>query len=247
MQSLPAQGVSVVIAVYNEIENIDPLLTEVRSALVAAKAQTFEIVVVDDGSNDGTQQRLTQLAQLYPDLKIVTHPRNFGQSIAVISGVRAARHEWVITLDGDGQNDPADFSKLFAAVANVNVDRPILVAGIRVQRNDTWIRRRSSQIANRLRERLLKDNCPDSACGLKLFQRSVFLQIPHFNHLHRFLPALFTRANGIIINIPVNHRPRTRGQSKYGTMNRLWIGIVDLFGVMWLINRPCPLETRDVS
>lgn len=245
MQSLPTQGVSVVIAVYNEIENIEPLLAEVQQALV--NIDNFEIIVVDDASTDGAGQRLAELRQQYPQLRVVNHARNYGQSIAVVSGVRAARYDWVATLDGDGQNDPADFPKLFAAVTNLNVHLPILVAGIRVQRNDSWVRRLSSKIANNIRYRLLHDDCPDSACGIKLFQRDIFLQLPHFNHLHRFLPALFKRINGIIINVPVNHRPRLRGQSKYGAMNRLWIGIVDLMGVMWLIRRPCPLETRDAS
>ena len=244
MQPLPTQGVSVVIAVYNEIDNIEPLLSEIYRAL--GELAQFEVVVVDDASQDGARQRLAQLQPQFPNLRIVNHDRNYGQSIAVISGVRAARYDWVVTLDGDGQNDPADFPKLFAAAAQLDTRRPVLIAGIRVQRNDTQIRRLSSKIANRIRARLLRDNCPDSACGLKLFQRQVFLQLPHFNHLHRFLPALFKRVNGLIINVPVNHRPRLRGQSKYGTMNRLWIGIVDMLGVMWLIRRPCPLETHDV-
>lgn len=247
MQSLPTQGVSVVIAVYNEVENIELLLSEVHRTLANMGMTHFEIIMVDDDSKDGTRQRLMELCQQYPHLQVVNHLRNFGQSIAIVSGVRAARYDWVITLDGDGQNDPADFPKLFGAVNTANNNRPILVAGIRVQRNDTWVRRKSSKIANKIRDSLLKDDCPDSACGLKLFQRTVFLQLPHFNHLHRFLPALFKRVNGLIINVPVNHRPRLRGQSKYGTMNRLWIGIVDMLGVMWLIRRPCPLETRDAS
>ena len=243
MQVLPTQGLSVVIAVYNEIENIEPLLTEVHQAL--ASLERFEIIVVDDASQDGTRQRLAELSKELPRLRVVNHARNFGQSIAVVSGVRAAQFEWVITLDGDGQNDPADFLKLLAAVQQIHMHRPVLVAGNRVKRRDTWIRRRSSKIANNIRDRLLKDDCPDSGCGLKLFQRQVFLQLPHFNHLHRFLPALYKRVNGLVINVPVNHRPRLRGKSKYGTMNRLWIGIVDIFGVMWLARRPCPLETHD--
>lgn len=246
MHLLPTQGVSVVIAACNEIENIDPLLAEVNQALQTI--ERFEVIVVDDGSKDGTRERLQQLTQHYPHLRLINHVRNYGQSIAVVTGVRAAKYPWVITMDGDGQNDPADFSKMFAAVENIHQSsRPILIAGIRVKRNDNWLRRQSSTIANRIRARLLRDDCPDSGCGLKLFPRDIFLQLPHFNHLHRFLPALFKRVNALIINVPVNHRPRLRGQSKYGMMNRLWIGIVDIFGVMWLIHRPCPLETHDVS
>lgn len=245
MQALPIQGVSVVIAVYNEIENIEPLLSEVQQAL--ANLERFEMIVVDDASQDGTRQRLAELTKSNPHLRVVNHSRNFGQSIAVVSGVRAAKFAWVATLDGDGQNDPADIPKLLAAVQQHPINRPILVAGNRVKRRDTWVKRRSSKIANGIRDRLLKDDCPDSGCGLKLFQRQVFLQLPHFNHLHRFLPALFKRVNGLVINVPVNHRPRLRGTSKYGTMNRLWVGIVDMFGVMWLARRSCPLETHDAS
>jgi dolichol-phosphate mannosyltransferase len=245
MQSLPNQGISVVIAVYNEIDNIQPLLLEILHTL--EKLEDFEIIMVDDASKDGTTQRLAQLAQQYPRLRTVYHSRNYGQSIAVVSGVRAARYDWIVTLDGDGQNDPADIPKLFTALNGSDPARPVLAAGIRVQRNDTQVRRLTSKIANRIRDQLLGDNCPDSACGLKLFQRKVFLQLPHFNHLHRFLPALFKRFDGVIINVPVSHRPRLSGQSKYGTMNRLWIGIVDILGVMWLLRRPCPLETHDVS
>jgi glycosyltransferase involved in cell wall biosynthesis len=241
MKSLPTQGVSVVIAAYNEKDNIEPLLAEIQRTL--ANVAPFEIVVVDDASQDGTKERLRELTPEYPTLRVVTHDRNYGQSIAVITGVRAARYDWALTLDGDGQNDPADFPQLLAAVKQTDLTRPVLVAGIRQQRRDTWIRRQSSSIANAVRGHLLQDDCPDSACGLKLFQRQVFLQLPHFNHIHRFLPALFKRAGALIINVPVNHRPRLRGHSKYGMMNRLWIGIVDMLGVSWLMRRPCPLET----
>jgi dolichol-phosphate mannosyltransferase len=245
MQSLPKQGVSVVIAVYNEIDNIEPLLSEVHQSL--GNQEKFEVVVVDDASKDGTSQKLRELSKQLPRLRIVQHNQNYGQTIAVISGVKAAVYDWILTLDGDGQNNPADFAALFAAIDGVKTTRPILVAGIRAKRNDRWIRKISSKIANGIRDGFLKDGCPDSACGLKLFQRQIFLQLPHFNHLHRFLPALFKRANGLVINVPVNHRPRIHGQSKYGALNRLWIGIVDMLGVMWLIRRPCPLETCDVT
>ncbi len=241
MQSLPSEGVSVVIAVYNEIDNIEILIAEIEKSLAAVTH--FEIIAVDDNSQDGSRQRLMQLAQQKPHLRLIKHVRNFGQSIAIVSGARAARYPWVLTLDGDGQNDPADFIKLFAALKNVDLSQPVLVTGVRVQRNDNWVRRQSSKVANRVRDSLLHDDCPDSACGLKLFQKAVFLQLPHFNHLHRFLPALYKRINGLIINVPVNHRPRLRGQSKYGTLSRLWVGIFDILGVMWLIHRPCPLET----
>lgn len=244
MQSIPITELSIVIAVFNEKENISFLLAEVAQALNLV--EKFEIIVVDDGSQDGTKQELEVLQQKYAHLRVISHSRNYGQSIAIINGVRAATYNWVITLDGDGQNDPADFNKLLLALPpSINFSQPILIAGNRIQRNDSWMRRFSSKIANYFRSRLLNDDCPDSGCGLKLFSRTGFLQLPHFNHIHRFLPALFTRANGMIINVPVNHRPRTRGQSKYGVMNRLWIGIIDLCGVMWLIRRPCWTQFDD--
>lgn len=240
MSGLPIDGVSVVIAVFNEKDNIEPLILEVLDALKGISAS--EIIVVDDGSTDGAREILRELSARYPRLHLVMHKRNYGQSTAITNGVRHATFPWVVTLDGDGQNDPKDFNKLFAKITEANANNPLLVAGIRVNRNDNWLKRQSSKIANALRQALLKDDCPDSACGLKLFKKQIFLELPHFNHIHRFLPALFKRAQGQIINVPVNHRPRTRGVSKYGTMNRLWVGIVDLFGVMWLLHRACPVQ-----
>jgi dolichol-phosphate mannosyltransferase len=151
--------------------------------------------------------------------------------------VRAARHSVIATLDGDGQNDPADIPRLLDDYLRGFAEGTRLVTGHRVQRRDTWLRRMSSRIANGVRSRLLHDHTPDTGCGLKVFARDDFLALPFFDHMHRFLPALIARHGGRIVSLPVNHRPRTRGKSKYGVTNRLWVGITDLLGVMWLRRR----------
>jgi dolichol-phosphate mannosyltransferase len=158
----------------------------------------------------------------------------------VHSGVRAARAQWIATLDGDGQNDPADLPRLIAARGDAANEGVMLFMGNRVTRRDTWLRRLSSRIANGVRAGLLGDGTPDTGCGIKLFHRETFLSLPAFDHMHRFLPALFQRAGSRVVSVPVNHRERTRGRSKYGVHNRLWVGIVDLFGVMWLKARSRP-------
>ncbi|HNB90410.1 MAG TPA: glycosyltransferase, partial [Plasticicumulans sp.] len=159
-------------------------------------------------------------------------------STAVATGIRHARGRWIATLDGDGQNDPADIPKLLAVLTDPT--RPlkrVMAAGYRRKRQDTWIKRISSKIANGVRSRLLGDATPDTGCGLKVFERAVFLELPYFDHMHRFLPALVRRAGYELVSVEVNHRHRTRGVSKYGTLDRLAVGIVDLFGVMWLQRR----------
>ncbi len=237
-----------VIPAHDEAENIGPLIREVRAALARApEVADWEIVVVDDGSDDGTGARATELACDVPHLTVVRHPRKAGQSFALLSGVRAATAPWIATLDGDGQNDPADIPGLLAAREREASARaagaagpargPLLLAGHRATRRDTWLKRVSSRIANGVRGRLLGDRTPDTGCGLKLFEREAFLALPHFDHMHRFLPALFLRAGGRVVSVPVGHRPRTRGRSHYGVRNRLFVGIVDLFGVMWLMRR----------
>lgn len=238
-----ALGISVVVPMYNEVENVEPLIQEIVAALKAHPE--FEVIVVDDGSKDGTYEKLLSLEKSVPALKVLKHVRNSGQSAGVVTGVYHAQFPWIATLDGDGQNDPADIPKLMQAIQQVKTSQKFIVAaGHRNQRKDTFLRRLSSKIANGIRARLLRDDCPDSGCGIKLFPRELFLKIPHFNHVHRFLPALFKRQGAEVINIPVNHRPRMRGTSKYGVMNRLWVGISDLLGVVWLIRRPCNPEVK---
>jgi len=227
--------VSVVVPVRNEGPNILPLVGEIRAALAALP---HEIVYVDDGSTDDTGTRLREAAAAGAPLTALRHRASYGQSAAVVTGVRAARGEWVATLDGDGQNDPADIPALLArAQAEQAQGGPVLIAGHRVTRKDTQTKRLASRAANRIRAALLNDATPDTGCGLKLFRRDDFLQLPHFDHMHRYLPALFIRAGGRVVSLPVNHRPRTRGQSNYGTLDRLWVGIFDLAGVYWLQRR----------
>jgi dolichol-phosphate mannosyltransferase len=229
--------VSVVVPVCNEAGNVEPLAREIAAALRERFA--FEMIFVDDGSTDGTAAELRQArGSGLAELRLLLHSARSGQSAAVRSGARAARGAWIATLDGDGQNDPADLPKLLAARAQ----HPgvLLIMGNRTARRDTWLRKVSSRIANGVRGWMLEDGTPDTGCGIKVFHRETFLELPAFDHMHRFLPALFRRAGSNVVSIPVGHRPRTRGRSKYGVHNRLWVGIVDLFGVRWLNARAKP-------
>lgn len=240
-QKSPLEELSVVVPMYNEAGNVLPLITEIYAALQFHPQ--VEIIVVDDGSTDATLSELNHTLQLFPTLKICKHQRNLGQSTSVVTGVYAAQYAWIVTLDGDGQNNPVDVLKVVQAAHNsLSEDSTILFAGNRVDRKDTGWKRFGSRFANSIRQRLLHDNCPDSGCGLKLFPRDIFLQLPHFDHLHRFLPALFKRAGAKIVNVPISHRPRMRGVSKYGNWARLKVGIADLLGVAWLIRRPCMIK-----
>jgi dolichol-phosphate mannosyltransferase len=228
-----APEVSVVVPVCNEAENVEPLAREIADALRGR--MPFEMIFVDDGSTDATAEvALRARANGLGELRLLRHSARSGQSAAVHSGVRAARAPWIATLDGDGQNDPRDLVNLLAARNDPAHARVLLFMGNRTTRRDTWLRRLSSRIANGVRSGLLGDGTPDTGCGIKVFHRETFLQLPVFDHMHRFLPALFQRAGSRVVSVPVNHRPRTRGRSKYGLHNRLWVGIVDLFGVMWL-------------
>ncbi len=228
--------VSVVVPVRNEGPNIRPLILEISQALAGVR---HEIVYIDDGSTDGTPDALRHAAAEWPGVLVPRrHCAGYGQSAAIVTGVRVARGEWIVTLDGDGQNDPADIPALFAAARNNDGSAgPLLVAGHRTRRRDAWIKRQSSRVANTVRVALLHDATPDTGCGLKLFRRAAFLELPHFDHMHRYLPALFIRAGGRVVSVPVNHRPRTQGRSNYGTLDRLWVGLFDLVGVFWLQRR----------
>ncbi|WP_019217372.1 glycosyltransferase family 2 protein [Legionella tunisiensis] len=228
---------SIIIPVYNEVDNVEPLYEEIVASLSATDF-LYEVIFVDDGSKDGTIEQLYSLSQRYSNLCVVYHKRNFGQSAALLSGAKAARYSLLVTLDGDGQNDPADIPQLVEHAQDFRT----VVLGNRKKRDDNYLRKLSSRIGNGVRQRLLGDGCPDTGCSLKLFPREAFLALPHFNHLHRFLPALFKRAGFKLVNLPVNHRPRRHGISKYGVMNRLFVGIHDLIGVRWLLKRPCAPE-----
>ena len=229
MSPSPLPVVSVVVPVRNEAANIVPLIEEIRAAL---NGVAHEIVYVDDGSDDGTVE---VLAAVVPPVVVRRHRVSCGQSAAIVTGVRAACGAWIATLDGDGQNDPADIPALLArAQAEAGL---VLIAGHRTQRRDSAVKRLSSRAANALRAALLGDGTPDTGCGLKVFARAAFLDLPAFDHMHRFLPALMIRAGGRVVSVPVNHRPRLRGVSKYGTIDRALVGIVDLAGVAWLQRR----------
>jgi dolichol-phosphate mannosyltransferase len=227
---------SVIVPVRNEAENVEPLVREIVAAL--APLRDFEIVYVDDGSDDATAAELARLRAEVTRLRSVRHARSCGQSTAIRTGVERARFPWIATLDGDGQNDPADIPRLLERLAAARPDENLhMLAGWRARRQDTWLRRVSSRVANAVRGSVLRDATPDTGCGLKVFSRDTFLRLPFFDHMHRFLPALVQRLGGRVESVVVSHRPRTRGRSKYGVHNRLWVGIVDLFGVAWLIRR----------
>jgi dolichol-phosphate mannosyltransferase len=230
--------VSVVVPVCNEQDNVEPLAREIASAL--GGRYSYEMIFVDDGSTDGTAAAALRFKRTVPELRLIRHARRSGQSAAIATGVRAARAAWIATLDGDGQNDPADIPKLLDAARGAASPRLRLVMGNRTTRRDTWLRRLSSRVANGVRGSMLRDGTPDTGCGIKVFDRAVFLDMPRFDHMHRFMPALYQREGYEVISVPVNHRERTRGRSKYGLHNRLWVGIVDLFGMMWLIRRGSP-------
>ena len=234
MQALLVPELSVVVPVRDEADNVAPLLADIAAALRGRF--DFEIIVIDDGSRDGTRQQLLAEKAAYPELRVFAHAGRAGQSTAVRNGVTQARALWIATLDGDGQNDPVDILKLLAE--REQSDPQIrCFAGWRVARRDGFVKRVMSRIANAVRSLLLGDRTPDSGCGLKLFERAAFLDLPYFDHMHRHLPALFQRAGWRVLSVPVGHRPRTRGASKYGTLGRAWAGLVDLCGVTWLIRR----------
>jgi dolichol-phosphate mannosyltransferase len=226
--------VSVVVPVKDEAGNVVPLAREIAIALAG---EDYEAIFVDDGSSDATAVELLGLRGQMP-LRVLAHGRNLGQSRAVRSGVRAARAPIVITLDGDGQNNPADIPKLLAAFraagANLNL---AMIAGEREKREDDWKKRMASRYGNRIRRWMLSDNAKDTGCGLKLFRREAFLALPYFDHMHRYLITLMLREGYEVRFMPVGHRPRGKGRSKYGVWDRAVVGLSDLIGVIWLKRR----------
>ncbi len=231
----PAQPrLSVVIAVYNEAENVAAVLDELTAALTGL--QPFEVVFVDDGSTDATADRLTALSATHSALRLLRHDRRCGKTAALRTGIAAARAEWIATMDGDGQNDPADIPDMLALGLAAPNASP-LVAGIRLRRYDTLSRRLATRFANGLRQAVLADHCPDTGCGLKAFRRDDFLRLPAFEGMHRFLPALFQAYGHPLLCKTVSHRARLQGQSKYTNFGRALVGIGDTLGVVWLRSR----------
>ena len=226
-------AVSVVVPVRNEAGNVAPLVAEIERALAG---RPFEIVYVNDGSGDGTEAELRELMQKRPWLRQIKHARSCGQSAALRTGVAAARGPFVVTLDGDGQNDPAFLPRMIEALER-GAPRVGLIAGQRVGRKATGFKKLQSRIANGVRGAILRDGTRDTGCGLKAFPRELFLRLPYFEGLHRFLPALVKREGCEVGYVDVVDRPRGHGVSNYGFWDRLWIGILDLFGVWWLIRR----------
>ena len=241
--STTAPTVSIVVPVRNEADNIAPLIDEIAAALDGR--WDYEIVYVDDASTDATAQRLAAIMARRKNVRQIRHEKSSGQSAAVRTGVRAARGPIVATLDGDGQNNPEFLPKLIMAI-ETSEGRVGLAAGQRVGRKDTGFKKFQSRIANKVRSRVLSDGTRDTGCGLKAFRREVFLSLPYFDGLHRFLPALVRREGYDITYVDVIDRPRRSGVSNYGFFDRLWIGIIDLAGVWWLIRRkkPTPAVTE---
>ena len=235
---------SVVIPILNEKDNIKPLVHEIIVALT--ERCEFEIIFVNDASTDDSILILTELKEKYDFLRFISHNERSGQSAGLRTGVLAAKGTLIVTLDGDGQNDPGDIPKLLTQYQNSPITGFLMVTGHRVNRKDTWAKRKASRMANNIRHRFLKDDNPDTGCSLKLYERELFLRLPYFDHMHRFLPALAKRENCKVEVVPVNHRNRTHGKSNYSNLDRLLVGIPDLLGVMWLIKRsPNSLKSKE--
>lgn len=227
--------ISVVIPARNEAENIPSLIAEIHTAM--AGGPDYEIILVDDGSTDGMAEKMADEVASGRGLRVLRHDRSGGQSAAVHSGVLAARGDIILTLDGDGQNPPAELPKLAAPLLSDTTGRIGLVAGQRVKRQDTLSKKLASRFANGLRGWILKDGTRDTGCGLKGFRRDIFLTLPYFDHMHRYLPALFARDGWQVAHVDVSHRPRWAGRSNYSNLQRGLVGIVDLMAVAWLLRR----------
>jgi len=226
---------SVVVPVHNEIDNIKPLIAEIVHAL--DDQHDYEMIFVNDASTDHTLYQLKKMMQRYPHLRVLTHSICCGQSTALSTGIKAASSPVIATLDGDGQNDPKDIPELVKAFFAHQAEGEVIIAGYRKNRQDTKWKKISSKIANTVRKTILNDDTLDTGCALKIFSKDLFLSLPYFDHMHRFLPALAKRTGAKVISVDVNHRPRAHGTSSYGTIDRLKAGLVDLAGVYWLMKR----------
>ena len=235
--------ISVLVPVMNEAGNIVPLIDEICDVF---KGRRFEIIYIDDASTDNTAAELSALLDKVPQLRVLRHAKRSGQSAAIWSGLWQAHGALIGVLDGDGQNVPADFLALETALLNQG-DSLAMAAGIRQHRNDSTARLLASRVASWIRVRLLSDKHPDSGCGIKILPRSLFLQLPFFNHMHRFMPSLVRRHGGAVIGVPVTHRPRQVGNSKYRILDRLIVGISDVLGVIWLLRRAPATSYVNVS
>ena len=233
MPTTAAPDISVLVPVMNEQGNIKPLIDEITDVYAG---RSFEIIYVNDGSNDGTADELNSAAAAVKQLQVFTHERRTGQSAALRTALHKARAPLIAVLDGDGQNIPSDLPALEAALLDI---RPAhgMAAGVRVARKDTGMRRWASTFARTVRRILLGDDHPDSGCGIKIVDRDLFMRLPFFNHMHRFMPTLIRGEGGMVVAVPVGHRARMTGKSKYGILDRLLVGISDLFGVLWLMRR----------
>ncbi|RWR44959.1 glycosyltransferase family 2 protein [Sinirhodobacter ferrireducens] len=236
--------VSIVIPAKNEAENIETLLDGIDAALAG---RDYEVIVVDDASDDGMAEILRARLARAPRLRVLRHDLSGGQSAAVNSGVRVAQGAICATLDGDGQNPPEELPKLIAPLEAPGSEAIGLVAGQRVARQDTLSKRLASKFANGLRARVLNDHTRDTGCGLKAFRRAAYLELPYFNHMHRYLPALFARDGWGVAHVDVSHRPRGGGRSHYSNLQRGLVGIVDLAGVAWLIRRRKTARPTEVT
>ncbi|WP_239478859.1 glycosyltransferase family 2 protein [Lichenicola cladoniae] len=227
---------TIVAAVLNEAENIRPVCIEIATSL--AGLEPYEVVFVDDGSTDATVAELIAARDVLPQLRVVSHDRRCGKSAALRTGIEAAHGIWIATIDGDGQDDPREIVSMLALALETGPVKPgPLVVGVRLKRNDNLSRRFATRFANGLRRRLLNDGCPDTGAPMKLFRRDDFLQLPQFEGVHRFLPALFQHYGSALICKPVHHRARLHGSSKYTNLNRAMVGVRDMMGVMWLQSR----------
>jgi glycosyltransferase involved in cell wall biosynthesis len=228
-------ALSVVVPVYNERDNVAALATEIAETLSSVP---YEMIFVNDASTDDTKDQLVALKTTFPALRVLSHKQNAGQSRSARTGILAAKAPIIATLDGDGQNDPADIPTLYQQLIRKDApDNLALVGGRRAKRKDSWAKRVGSRFGNGVRKKLLKDEADDTGCGLKVFKREAFLRLPYFDHIHRYIPALMLREGFSAEYADVNHRPREHGVSKYTNFGRLIVSIADLRGVMWLNRR----------
>lgn len=234
-ESSPIVDISVVVPVFNEADNVQSLCQEIVAVMTTTK-RPFEMLFVDDASTDGTAERLSDVHVAAP-LRILNHRHNCGQSAAIATGFRHAGGTWVATLDGDGQNDPSDLPRLLAHLLATGADG---VTGVRTVRRDNWLKRISSRVGNGFRNWVTGDRISDSGCGIRIVRRACLAEVPVFNGMHRFLPTLLRGQGFRVEELPVKHRPRLHGLSKYGLHNRLWRGLRDCLGVRWYLARAVP-------